>query len=212
MSLYPHARFMISAADPAQFPVDAGSEVAIAGRSNAGKSSAINAILNRRSLARTSKTPGRTRLLNFFEVDAGARLIDLPGYGYATGPREERDQWAGLIEALGPRESLKGLLLVVDSRRGLLEGDRQLIEWARARGQPVHVLLSKSDQLNRSQAQQVLRATTQSLADGSNPFIARGAQLFSAQKGAGLEQARAVLEAWLGLARGSPKKNAPAEP
>ena len=213
MSLYPHARFMISAADPAQFPVDAGSEVAIAGRSNAGKSSAINAMLNRRSLARTSKTPGRTRLLNFFEVAAGARLIDLPGYGYATGPREERDQWAGLIEALGPRDSLKGLLLVVDARRGLLEGDRQLIAWARARGQPVHVLLSKSDQLGRNDARQVLRSTTQALAQGANAFVADGAQLFSAHDGTGLEQAREVLDRWLGLRAPQPgKKNAPAEP
>lgn len=209
MSLYPQARFMISAADPGQFPTDTGAEVAIVGRSNAGKSSAINAMLNRRNLARTSKTPGRTRLLNFFEVAPQARLVDLPGYGYATGPREERAQWAVLIDALAPRESLRGLLLVVDARRGLLDGDRQLVDWAQGLGLPVHVLLSKSDTMTRAESQRVLRETARALGQLQGPVQApadapearapASVQLFSAHKGAGLEQARAVLDRWLGL-------------
>ena len=187
MSHYPNARFLISAAAAAQFPRDDGAEVAIVGRSNAGKSSAINAIVGRRSLARTSKTPGRTRLLNFFELAPAARLIDLPGYGYAEGAREERASWAGLIESLAPRESLRGLLLVVDARRGLMSGDQQLLEWAHGIGRPVHVLYSKSDQIPRAEAQRLLRDTTVS------------AQLFSAHAGTGLKEARARLDAWLGI-------------
>ncbi|MGH8256675.1 MAG: ribosome biogenesis GTP-binding protein YihA/YsxC, partial [Steroidobacteraceae bacterium] len=119
MSIYQNAQLLLSVAAPSQFPADLGAEVAIAGRSNAGKSSAINAITGRRALARTSKLPGRTRLLNFFELLPQARLIDLPGYGYAEGPRAHREDWARLIEALAPRRSLKGLLLVVDARRGV---------------------------------------------------------------------------------------------
>ena len=118
---------MLSAAAAAQFPPDVGAEVAIVGRSNSGKSSAINAITARRSLARSSKTPGRTRLVNFFELAAGARLIDLPGYGYAHGPRSERAGWGALIEELAPRQSLRGLLLVVDARRGIMDSDEQLL-------------------------------------------------------------------------------------
>ena len=187
MSNYPNARFLISAAAAAQFPRDVGAEVAIVGRSNAGKSSAINAIVSRRHLARTSKTPGRTRLLNFFELAPEARLIDLPGYGYAQGPREERASWAALIEALAPRESLRGLLLVVDARRGLMAGDRQLMDWAASIGQPVHVLYSKSDQLSRAEGQRLMQNAPVS------------AQLFSAHKGTGVEEARAHLNQWLGI-------------
>jgi GTP-binding protein len=191
VSLYPNVRFMISAAAPAQFPPDTGAEVAIAGRSNAGKSSAINAMLQRNSLARTSKTPGRTRLLNFFEVAPQARLIDLPGYGYASGAREERASWKPLIEALAPRQSLRGLLVVVDARRGILEGDEQLLNWAHAIDRPVHVLFSKSDQLSRSAGAKLLK-------DSAPALKGRGtAQLFSAHKKVGLDEARARLDGWL---------------
>jgi GTP-binding protein len=193
VSLYPNARFMISAAAPAQFPADTGAEVAIAGRSNAGKSSAINAMLQRNSLARTSKTPGRTRLLNFFELVPQARLIDLPGYGYASGAREERAGWKPLIEALAPRQSLRGLLVVVDARRGILEGDEQLLNWAAGIERPVHVLFSKSDQLSRSAAAKLLK-------DSAPALEGRGtAQLFSAHKKVGLDEARARLDTWLAL-------------
>jgi GTP-binding protein len=191
VSVYPQVHFLFSAAAASQFPQDMGAEVAICGRSNAGKSSAINAITGRRSLARTSKTPGRTRLLNFFELTPGARLIDLPGYGYAAGPRTEIAGWAELIQGLAPRQSLRGLMLIVDSRRGILPGDEQLMGWARGIGQPVHVLLSKCDQLNRSQSQAVL-AKSQTTLSGRG-----SAQLFSARTGVGLDQARAQLNAWL---------------
>ncbi|HKZ74072.1 MAG TPA: ribosome biogenesis GTP-binding protein YihA/YsxC, partial [Steroidobacteraceae bacterium] len=143
MSAFPHARFLVSAADPAQFPADRGVEVAFAGRSNAGKSSAINAIAQRNGLARTSKTPGRTRLLNFFELAPDQRIVDLPGYGYAGVPESERRKWVPLIDALLERESLRALFLVVDARRGVGEGDERLIEWASAGGREVRVLLAK---------------------------------------------------------------------
>jgi GTP-binding protein len=156
VSLYPNAQFLFSAADAAQFPAVEGAEVAIAGRSNAGKSSAINAITQRNALARTSKMPGRTRLLNFFELSPGKRLVDLPGYGYAEGPPPERDLWARLIEALAERACLQGLLLVVDARRGLLPGDQQMLAWAQSMARPVHVLLSKSDQIKRAEARTLL--------------------------------------------------------
>jgi GTP-binding protein len=191
VSVYPHAHFLFSAAAATQFPPDSGAEVAIVGRSNAGKSSAINAITARRSLARTSKTPGRTRLLNFFELAPDARLIDLPGYGYASGPRTERAGWADLIEGLAPRQSLRGLMLVVDARRGILPGDQQLMDWAQRIGQPVHVLFSKCDQLKRAESQKLLQQALPVLQGRGS------AQLFSAHTGVGLQQARAQLDAWL---------------
>jgi GTP-binding protein len=199
LSAYPEARFMLSAAAAAQFPPDLGAEVAIVGRSNSGKSSAINAITARRSLARSSKTPGRTRLVNFFELAAGARLIDLPGYGYAHGPRAEREGWGELIEALAPRHSLRGLMLVVDARRGIMDSDEQLLSWARRIARPVHVLLSKADQLQHAQSEPLLRQTLTHLQGIGS------AQLFSARSGLGLEAARAQLNAWL-------KKESPDSP
>ena len=191
MSVYPSAQFLFSAAAAAQFPADSGAEVAIAGRSNAGKSSAINAITARHALARTSKMPGRTRLLNFFQLSPGRRLIDLPGYGFAEGPPAERDRWARLIDALAERECLRGLLLVVDARRGLLAGDRQLLAWAEAMERPVHVLLSKSDQLKLAEARTLL-ARSEAQLEGRGSV-----QLFSARAGVGLEEARGTIDAWL---------------
>lgn len=188
MSRFPDVRFLRSAASPQQFPPDFGAEVAFAGRSNAGKSSAINAITGRRSLARTSKTPGRTRLLNFFELTPGRRIVDLPGYGYAEAPESERRNWAGLIDALRRRQSLRGLFLIVDARRGITAGDQALIEWAQPPACRVHVLLSKVDKLSRSEAARVLKATTAQLQDQAT------VQTFSAQDGTGVEEARKVLE------------------
>lgn len=195
MSLYPNARFLLSAAAVSQFPADEGIEVAIAGRSNAGKSTAMNALTGRKALARTSKQPGRTRLLNFFELSPGARLVDLPGYGYAQGARAERDLWGELIDALGPRRSLRGVLLIVDSRRGLLPLDEQLLAWAQAPGRAVHVLLSKSDQLSRGAARECLQRAQQQL--GSLASV----QLFSARSGTGVEDARVLLQQWLRASR-----------
>jgi GTP-binding protein len=190
MSRFQQVRFLISAASPGQFPADVGTEVAFAGRSNAGKSSAINAIAQRQGLARTSKTPGRTRLLNFFEVGPAKRLVDLPGYGYANVPAAERRVWLPLLDALRGRASLRGLFLVVDARRGLTSGDEGLLDWA-PDTQRVHVLLSKADKLNRSEAVAVLRAATQQLAGRGT------AQLFSALKGTGVGEAQDTLAAWL---------------
>lgn len=180
---------MVSAAAPAQFPADRGVEVAFAGRSNAGKSSAINAIVARRALARASKTPGRTRLINFFSLSAQARLVDLPGYGYASAPERERRTWPALMEALRRRAALRGVFLIVDARRGIGAGDQALIEWAS--GQRVHVLLSKSDKLSRNEARRTLSAAAAMLGPGAT------VQLFSAHTGAGVEQAQHTLGAWL---------------
>ena len=187
MSRFQQVRFLLSAAQPGQFPADTGSEVAFAGRSNAGKSSAINAIVQRHGLARTSKTPGRTRLLNFFELAPSKRLVDLPGYGYAGGPEAERRIWQPLIDALGERDSLKALFLIVDSRRGVTEGDEGLLEWV-SPAQRVHVLLSKADKLSRGEAQGALRTATGQLAGRAT------VQLFSAVDGTGLKEAQDTLE------------------
>lgn len=183
----------MSAAHAGQFPADQGVEVAFAGRSNAGKSSAINAILQRRGLARVSKTPGRTRLLNFFAVAEGRRIVDLPGYGYAAAPEADRRSWVSLVDALRERQSLRGLVLIVDSRRGIAPEDETLIAWARDRVPPlrVHTLLSKADKLNRAEATAALRAAAQRLDKGVT------VQLFSALDGTGLREARQKLESWL---------------
>jgi len=194
MGRFHAAQFLLSVAAARQFPPDTGAEVAFAGRSNAGKSSAINAITQRRALARTSKTPGRTRLLNYFELAPATRLVDLPGYGYASVPAAEREAWLPLLDELRSRASLKGLFLVVDSRRGLTEGDERLIEWAR--GTPVHVLLSKADKLNRGQAAAALRAAAASLSGRGT------AQLFSALAGTGVGEAQERLAVWLGVSPG----------
>ena len=193
MSRFPGVRFLTSAASPGQFPPDIGAEVAFAGRSNAGKSSAINAIVRRQGLARASKAPGRTRLVNFFELDAGRRLIDLPGYGYASAPATERRTWAPLIDALRARASLRGLFVIVDVRRGITAGDEGLLEWA-SPAHRVHVLLSKADKLNRSEASRALGAAAAQLQGRAS------LQLFSALKGTGVEEAQRTLESWLGQA------------
>ena len=195
MSRFHEPRFLISAAAPAQFPPDVGAEVAFVGRSNSGKSSAINAIAQRRGLARTSKTPGRTRLLNFFELAPLKRLVDLPGYGYASAPEVERRAWPPLIDALRTRASLKGLFVIVDSRRGLTTADEGLLAWALPEHR-VHVLLSKADKLNNGEAAAVLRAAAAMLSGRAT------AQLFSALKGTGVVQAQDTLEAWLACSTG----------
>ncbi len=193
MSLFPHVRFLTSAAEPAQFPPDRGAEVAFAGRSNAGKSSAINAIVQRHGLARVSKTPGRTRLLNFFELDEQKRIVDLPGYGYAAAPEAERRTWAPLIGALRGRQSLRGLVLIVDSRRGVAPEDENLIAWAREGGRAlrVHALLSKSDKLSRAEGARALREAQRKLGDAAS------VQLFSSLDKTGVAEAQRTLQAWL---------------
>ena len=198
MSRFPRAEFLLSAAAPGQFPADRGAEVAFVGRSNAGKSTAINIIVQRQGLARTSKTPGRTRLLNFFELAPMQRIVDLPGYGYASGPEEERRTWQPLIDSLATRDSLRGWFLIVDSRRGLGEGDEALMGWAGPE-QRIHVLLSKADKLNRSEGAKVLKSSAAALAG-------RGTvQLFSATAKTGVEEAQRTLEGWLARGSSGPK-------
>jgi GTP-binding protein len=191
MSRFSNVRFLVSAAAPEQFPRDEGAEVAFAGRSNAGKSSAINAIAQRRTLARTSKLPGRTRLLNFFELVPRGRIVDLPGYGFASAPASERERWAPLMEALRARDSFRGLFLVVDARRGLAQADEEVIEWSDPRRHRVHVLLAKADKLTRSAAAQALRDALGKVGEGVS------VQLFSAHAATGVAQAQQTLAAWL---------------
>ena len=191
MSRFPEVSFMLSAAAGAQFPADRGVEIAFAGRSNAGKSTAINAITARHGLARTSKTPGRTRLLNFFSLGADRRIVDLPGYGFAEGPREERAGWAPLIDALQPRVCLKGLFLVVDCRRGLSDSDLELINWADPGRRRIHVLLSKADKLTRAEGLKAQAAAVAAL--GGHATV----QLFSALRRIGIDQAQERLQSWL---------------
>lgn len=187
MSLFPQVHFLLSVASVPQFPADDGREVAFAGRSNAGKSSAINAITVRNGLARTSKTPGRTKLLNFFELEPGRRIIDLPGYGYAEASPAERKQWTALIEALPARASLAGLFLIVDIRRGITAQDEQLVDWAGAAGWQVHVLLTKSDKLNQRDRAAALKAARDLLGEGMT------AQIFSAEDKTGVKEAQSRL-------------------
>jgi GTP-binding protein len=184
---FPKVQFLLSVAGVDQFPEDVGREVAFAGRSNSGKSSAINAILVRNGLARTSKTPGRTRLLNFFEVEPGRRIIDLPGYGYAEAPPPERAQWTALIDFLPERESIAGLFLIVDIRRGISESDEQLIAWAEAAGWQVHVVLAKGDKLNQRDRAAALKEAASRLPEGMT------AQVFSAHDRIGIEEAQKRL-------------------
>jgi GTP-binding protein len=192
MSAYPNAKFLTSADATRQFPSDLGSEVAIAGRSNAGKSSALNAVLGRKALARTSRTPGATRLINFFELAPGRRIVDLPGYGFAAVAGELRRHWARLVEAyFESRESLKGVLVVMDVRHPLTPHDQEMLELASGRGLPVHLLLTKSDKLGRGAAQAALRAVQRDLEGGAT------VQLFSSVSGEGLAPARGRLEAFL---------------
>ncbi len=187
-----HARFMLSAAALSDLPSDTGKEAAFAGRSNAGKSSALNAITGVSGLARVSKTPGRTRLLNLFEVAPGRRFMDLPGYGYAKVPQAERKRWAALLEAyFESRASLAGLVMVMDSRHPLGSHDRQLLAYAQALRLPVHVLLSKADKLGRAEARKTLADVRRALGDAGS------VQLFSAQSGEGVEEVQGLLTVWL---------------
>lgn len=204
MSQYPEARFQTSANAPEQFVADEGREVAVAGRSNAGKSSAINVIVGRRSFARTSKTPGRTQLVNFFRLRDGQRLVDLPGYGFAKVSDETRRHWGRLLDRyFDGRSSLGGLMLIVDVRRGLADYDRQMLDFAASMDLPVHVLLTKADKLKRGQAARALREVRGDLADAAS------VQLFSALTREGVEEAREVLERFLGSGHKRPRSKAP---
>ncbi len=198
MNAYRKATFLTSASSLDQLPPDTGLEVAFAGRSNSGKSSALNAITGRKRLARISKTPGRTQLINVFPFSESMALVDLPGYGYARVPAKLRDHWQRTLPAyLARRQALQGLMLIMDIRHPLREFDRQLLSWSQHAGLPVHILLSKCDKLRRGPARSAAEAVRRVLrAD----FPGANAQLFSAESGEGVDAARAVLDRWFGLA------------
>lgn len=194
---------MLGAARARQFPADSGWEVAVAGRSNAGKSSAINVITGIRGLARISKTPGRTREINFFQIDEERRLVDLPGYGYARVPVAVRQAWQRLIEDyFRGRQCLRGVMVVMDCRHPLTEFDRQMLEWCGHARLPVHLLLTKADKLSRGAAMAVLHQVRGQLAklykeNKENKEVT--VQLFSALKRSGVVEAHETLARWLEL-------------
>ncbi|UTW06028.1 ribosome biogenesis GTP-binding protein YihA/YsxC [Pseudomonas benzenivorans] len=199
IGLCQQASFLISAAKVDQCPDDQGYEVAFAGRSNAGKSSALNT-LTHASLARTSKTPGRTQLLNFFRLDDERRLVDLPGYGYAKVPIPLKQHWQKHLEAyLGSRESLRGLILMMDIRHPLTEFDQLMLDWSGASQMPMHILLTKSDKLAFGAAKNALLKVQQDIRKGWGNGVS--IQLFSAPKRQGVEQAQAVLAEWMELSQ-----------
>jgi GTP-binding protein len=195
MSQFRNARFVASAHEMRELPPDTGREIAFAGRSNAGKSSAINAITARRKLAFVSKTPGRTQTLNFFDLGEHRRFVDLPGYGYAVVSQRERAHWGELIAAyLQQRDSLAGLVVIVDSRHALKPMDLQLIGWYAPSGLPLLVLLTKSDKLSQREAAAALESARQDLA---RLYPQGAALLFSATAGTGVAATQSILHGWL---------------
>lgn len=192
-----HAVFLTSVPETRLAPPDEGAEVAFAGRSNAGKSSALNTISGQTALARTSKTPGRTQQINFFDLGNRQRLVDLPGYGYAKVPVAMKEKWQrSLTEYLHVRQSLRGLILLMDCRHPLTDFDRQMLTWCADTGLATHILLTKSDKLKRGPAASSLLNVRRQL-PGIHPQAT--VQLFSALKKTGLDEARAVLNDWLDL-------------
>ncbi|GAB2515842.1 ribosome biogenesis GTP-binding protein YihA/YsxC [Microbulbifer agarilyticus] len=194
-----HAEFLISAPTLAECPVDSGAEVAFAGRSNAGKSSAINALTDNNKLARTSKTPGRTQLINFFQLSESQRLVDLPGYGYAKVARAMKDEWQrNLAFYLENRQCLKGLVLLMDIRQPLKEFDLQMLNWAVKSGLPAHILLTKADKLKNGPANNTRFAVEKELKAlelDHNVTV----QIFSAPKRKGLDKLERQLNQWLAV-------------
>ena len=192
---YRSAQFLTSAAKLHQCPPDEGWEVAFAGRSNAGKSSAINSLTNNKKLAKTSKTPGRTQLINFFELSPSQRLVDLPGYGFAKVPVAVKKEWTRQLENyLAKRQCLRGMILLMDVRHPLQPFDEQMLNWAMAAHMPVHILLTKADKLKKGPANNALLAMRKAM----KPHEALvSVQLFSALKHSGHEQLIQVLNGWL---------------
>ena len=229
MPLFQQAQFLTTVAHLRDLPRDAVCEVAFAGRSNAGKSSAINTLAGRVRLAYVSKTPGRTQHLNYFTLAEGKYFVDLPGYGFAKAPEAIRSQWEGLIGPyLSKRQALVGLVVIMDCRRPFTELDQRLIDWFLPTGRPLHILLSKADKLSRQEQTQVLRQVRAELArmeGGSGEAMVGGGnastpeaavsprysvQLFSSLKKTGVEEAEAVLARWLGMEKkGPPDKGSP---
>lgn len=193
---YQTAKFVISAPDIRKLPSDEGIEIAFAGRSNAGKSSALNTLTRQKSLARTSKTPGRTQLINVFELDSGERLIDLPGYGFAKVPLAVKEKWQhSLSEYLQKRESLKGLVVLMDIRHPFKETDQELIYWAVSCDIPVLALLTKADKLKQgARKSRVLQAQQAAIAFNGDVQV----EAFSSLKRLGVDKLEAKLNHWYG--------------
>ena len=195
---YQQTRFILGTPDARRAPPDEGVEVAFAGRSNAGKSSALNVLTGQRALARISKAPGHTREINFFEVQEGIRLVDLPGYGYAKVSRAVKQQWQRNISTyLETRQSLGGVIVLMDVRHPLKEIDQQILGWCHAADLLTHILLTKSDKLKRGPAKAALLQTRKAL-QALHPEATL--QLFSAHTRDGAEELQRVLDEWLGLA------------
>ncbi len=194
---YRTASFLISANHLEQLPPDTGAEVAFSGRSNAGKSSALNVITDNGSLARTSKTPGRTQMINYFEIDAEHRLVDLPGYGFAKVPLAVKQHWQKVLEGyFAERHSLKGIILLMDIRHPMKAFDEMMLSWCQQNNISAHVLLTKADKLKRGAAKNSLFRVDRALKDlGLSVSI----QTFSAPKKEGVDEARAVIDKWLGF-------------
>ncbi|CAA0080781.1 putative GTP-binding protein EngB [BD1-7 clade bacterium] len=196
-TLYRKASYLISAETVAQCPPDIGFEVAFAGRSNAGKSSAINTLTDNKKLARTSKTPGRTQLINLFALDDERRLVDLPGYGYAKVPEAMKLKWQKhLNNYLQERECLRGLILLMDIRHPMQDFDLMILEWAHASKLPLHILLTKADKLKPNPGRSQMFSVQKSVAE-VNPDAT--VQMFSSLKKQGLDQLNQVLDSWYGL-------------
>lgn len=195
--VYHQAKFINSAPRLQDAPPDQGKEIAFAGRSNAGKSSAINTLVQQNALARVSKTPGRTQLLNFFEIDEQRKLVDLPGYGYAKVPENVKRDWHKMMENyLKNRQALCGIVLVMDIRHPLTEFDWQMIEWCEHTKLPLHILLTKADKLKYGAAKNTLLKVQQEL---SRVEIVVTLQLFSALKKIGIDDVHQILDEWFGF-------------
>ena len=193
---YQSAQFLTSATTPSTLPPEQGLEVAFAGRSNSGKSSTLNRLCQQKALARTSKTPGRTQLINFFELPDGNRLVDLPGYGYAKVPEATKLQWQRFIEGyFQQRSTLAGLIIVMDIRHPMRDYDYMMLEWATAAELQTHILLNKSDKLKSGKTKQALDAVRRELRDQS---FNTSVQTFSSLKNTGTEALRECLDKWLG--------------
>ncbi len=189
--------FYTSASSADSLPADEGYEVAFAGRSNAGKSSAINRLCNQKSLARTSKTPGRTQLINFFSVSPANKLADLPGYGYAKASHSKQRQWLELLEYyFTHRQALKGTIIVMDIRHPFQDADQKMIDWCMHHHCDVHILLNKSDKLSRNKAHNQLQTANNMLSNYTGGLIS--IQLFSAITGNGMDEAISKIYGWFG--------------
>ncbi|WP_434513631.1 ribosome biogenesis GTP-binding protein YihA/YsxC [Dechloromonas sp. ARDL1] len=215
MPLFQNAVFLTTVANLRDLPQDAVREVAFAGRSNAGKSSAINTLAGRVRLAFVSKTPGRTQHLNYFTLAQGKYFVDLPGYGFAKAPEAIRSQWEGLIGPyLSKRDQLVGLVVIMDSRRPFTDLDIRLIDWFRPTGRPIHILLSKADKLSRQEQTKILRSVRAEIATWGDAAL-YSVQLFSSLKKTGVEDAERVLAGWLEMEvkakenKGPPDKGGP---